>query len=66
MRNFSIPYIAATLAMVALIGCEQGSKSTQAVSQTKAGIAWETNFQDALGKAKPSGKMVMVDFYADW
>jgi len=40
----------------------------KAQSKTKHGkkIAWEKSYETALKKAKATGKLVMIDFYADW
>jgi thioredoxin-like negative regulator of GroEL len=32
----------------------------------KAGLKWEKGFDEALKKAKASGKPVMIDFWAEW
>jgi thiol-disulfide isomerase/thioredoxin len=32
----------------------------------KASLKWEKNFDEALKKAKASGKPVMIDFWAEW
>ena len=32
----------------------------------KAALKWEKNFDEALKKAKASGKPVMIDFWAEW
>lgn len=48
------------VAEVAQVKAERGEKAV-----AKA-IAWEPSFEAALEKAKAEGKLVMVDFYADW
>lgn len=30
------------------------------------GIKWNANYADALSSAKTTGKLMFVDFYADW
>lgn len=32
----------------------------------KAGLKWESSFEEALQKAKASGKTVLIDFWAEW
>ncbi len=38
---------------------------TTAVSQA-AGVNWAPTYQSAMGQAKKSHKLVMIDFYTDW
>lgn len=33
---------------------------------TKQGIRWEAGFEEAVKKARASGKPILVDFWADW
>ena len=46
-----------------------GGLAQSSSAQGKAGatkIAWETDFNTALAKAKAANKVIMVDFYTDW
>jgi thiol:disulfide interchange protein len=50
------------LALAAGLGLLGSAHPAEATSK----IAWATSLSAAMAQAKASGKLAMVDFYADW
>lgn len=45
---------------------ETAQKAPEPALPTPATIAWESNFEKAMQRAKAENKPVMIDFYTDW
>ncbi len=70
----NVKILASALFSALLLGCGQSPAPDAPTASTPSDgapaaagkIAWNTNFETALAKAKQENKPVLVDFYADW
>jgi len=58
MRN-----IFSVVSVLLLVACGQREAASPAPSGP---VAWQSNYQEAVSKAKAEKKIVMVDLYTDW
>ncbi len=72
MKRWMISTVALLVLAAGLVGsfgCARGPAGVgeeAAVSSAEAHEGWLTSLDDGLAEAKKSGKMVLVDFAADW
>ena len=69
IRSLSLHIVAFALLFCVSIGCNKGTPaSAEQGSSGGSGeeIAWLTDLEPALAKAKETGQPIMIDFFATW